>query len=149
MKLGERGEALIKGFEKLALTAYQDSGGVWTIGWGCTRHAVEGATCTTAQAEAWFVEDVQVAVSAVLRTVDIQLSQNQFDALVAFTYNVGAGNEAHSTLLKLVNVAKFAEAAAEFGKWNHIHGAISSGLTKRRAAERELFLSVVPAPAPR
>lgn len=142
MKLGDAGTALIQSFEKLDLCAYPDQGGVYTIGWGHTGPDVKpGDICTVAQADAWFVEDTQTAVDAVNRTVTIPLSQNQFDALVAFTFNVGQGSEAHSTLLRLVNASNFAGAANEFPKWDHVNGVVSAGLTRRRAAEQALFLT--------
>lgn len=142
MRLGEKGKALIQGFEKLALVVYRDQGGVWTIGWGHVGpEAFEGATCTREQADAWFDQDVQTAVSAVIRSTDVPLLQNQFDALVAFTFNVGIEAEAHSTLHRMVNARNLTGAAAEFGKWIHVKGVVSNGLIKRRAAERELFLA--------
>lgn len=142
MKLGEKGEALIKSYEKLRLVAYQDLGGVWTIGWGHTGPGIgEGTTCTPEQAQVWFWSDTSHAVNATNRVVDIALSQNQFDALVSFTYNVGAGAEEHSTLIRLVNAKDLAGAADEFPKWNKVNGKVSSGLSARRAAERTLFLA--------
>ena len=149
MKLGAAGKTLIQSFEKLALVAYKDQGGVWTIGWGHTGpEAFEGATCSPAQADAWFDTDIRRAVNATNHSLDVALNQNQFDALVAFTYNVGVGAEAHSALLRLVNGHHFDAAALEFGKWNHVAGQVSAGLTRRREAERELFVAPLPgAPA--
>lgn len=144
MKLGPKGEALIKSYEKLRLVAYQDLGGVWTIGWGHTGPGVEeGATCTAEQAQVWFWSDTSHAVNATNRAVDIALSQNQFDAIVSFTYNVGVGAEEHSTLIRLVNAKNLAGAADEFPKWNKVNGVISDGLIARRKAERALFVSAV------
>lgn len=142
MNLGPKGEALIKSFEKLALTAYRDSGGVLTIGWGHTGpEVVEGLTCTEQQAQWWLESDVNHAVRAVNELVRPTITQNEFDALVAFGFNVGVGAEAHSTLLKLVNACDWTGAAAEFPKWNHVNGIVSSGLSARRAAEQALFLA--------
>lgn len=141
-QLGASGRLLIQSFEKLALTAYKDGGGVWTIGWGHTGpRVVEGLTCTIAQADAWFEEDVAFAVRAVNAGVHAPIDQDQFDALVAFTFNVGVGAEGHSTLLKLVNASRFASAAEEFLKWDHIDGVVSDGLLRRRTAEQALFLA--------
>ena len=140
--LGPKGTALIHSFEKLCLASYPDEGGVWTIGWGHTGPGVgPGQICTVAQADAWFTQDTQAAVAAVNASVWRPLSQEQFDALVAFTFNVGAGAEAHSTLCRLVNAGDMAGAANEFGKWNHVNGVVSAGLTRRRQAERDLFVS--------
>lgn len=144
MKLGAKGEALIKSYEKLRLTAYQDLGGVWTIGWGHTGPGVgEGTTCTVEQAQVWFWNDTSHAVNATNSHVTTALNQNQFDALVSFTYNVGVGAEERSTLLRLVNTNDMVDAAAEFARWNKVNGKVSEGLTARRAAERDLFVSAV------
>ncbi len=143
MLLGQNGTALIQGFERLVLTAYLDSGGVPTIGWGHTKGVQLGDICTIAQADAWFNGDTAEAVNGVNATVTVPLNQNEFDALVAFTFNVGVGSEAHSTLIKCVNAGDFMDAAAEFPKWNHVGGVVSLGLTRRRAAERALFLQPI------
>ncbi len=141
ISLGAKGRALIQSFEQFRTAAYKDQGGVWTCGWGHTGpDVVEGTTCTPYQASIWFDKDVAGACRAVLQSVDVPLTQNQYDALVAFTYNVGAGSEAHSTLVKLLNAGKYALAADQFGFWNHVDGQVSAGLTRRRAAERALFL---------
>jgi lysozyme len=144
--LGAKGTALIESFEKCRLTAYQDQGGVWTIGWGHTGpEVVEGSTCTQFQADAWFAHDTEKAVAAVNAGLGAvgraSINQNQFDALVAFTFNVGVGAESHSTLLRLVNLGDMSDAANEFLKWNHVGGVVSNGLTARRTAERALFLT--------
>ena len=142
MQLGDKGTELIQRFEKLEYTSYPDQGGVWTIGWGHTGPDVTaGLTCTGDQADAWFRQDTAKAVRAVLSSVDVAICQNQFDALVAFTYNVGVGAEAHSTLVKYVNANRFDLAALEFLKWNHVNGQVSNGLTRRRQAEHDLFLA--------
>lgn len=142
MQLGAKGTALIRSFEKLVLKAYRDQGGVWTAGWGHTGPDVtEGTTCTVEQAGEWFVHDAQKAVDGVIASAATQLTPNQFDALVAFTYNVGVSAEAHSTLCKLVNARNFAAVPAEFMKWVYVKGVRSAGLENRRAAERDLFLT--------
>jgi len=102
MQLGAAGKALIQSFESCKMYAYQDQRGIWTIGWGHVP-AVEYQTCTQADADAWFDQDTHAAVNAVNRTVDVGLNQNQFDALVAFAYNVGVNALKNSTLLKKVN----------------------------------------------
>jgi lysozyme len=141
MHLGPKGTALIESFESCRLAAYQDPRGVWTIGYGHTLGTVAYQTCSQADADAWFVQDTQTAVNAVNRTTDVPLSQEQFDALVSFTFNIGQGSEAHSTLLSLVNQSNFAAAADQFLVWNHVNGVPNAGLTRRRQAERVLFLS--------
>jgi lysozyme len=138
--LSSTGEDLIKRFESLQLTAYQDQRGVWSIGWGHTP-ATEGETCTAAQAELWFQEDIQAAVTGVDESITTNITQNQFDALVSFTYNVGVGAEGSSTLARLVNARDFAGAAAQFLLWDHVDGVQNAGLLRRRQAEQALFLS--------
>lgn len=140
--LSSHGEDLIKGFEQLRLVAYQDDKGVWTIGWGHTGpEVVEGLTCTTEQAETWFQEDTLWAVKGVNDSLTTNVSQQQFDALTSFTFNVGVGAEAHSTMVKLVNARDLAGAAAEFPKWDHVDGVVNAGLLWRRRQEQRIFLS--------
>jgi lysozyme len=141
MNLGHSGTALIQSFETLRLAAYQDQRGIWTIGWGHTLGVVEYQTCTQAEADEWFLQDTQYAVDGINRTVCVGLTQNQFDALVSFTFNVGIGSEAHSTLLAYINGGNFYDAADQFLAWNHINGVPNAGLTRRRLAERALFLA--------
>ena len=142
MNLSLTGERLIKSFESLRLTAYQDQKGIWTCGWGHTgRDVVEGTTCDAALAETWFQMDTAAAVAGVNHTVRIPISQNEFDALASFTFNVGVGNEAHSTLVTYVNQSNFSAAGAEFPKWDHINGVPNAGLLRRRMAEQSLFLA--------
>lgn len=138
--LSSKGEDLIKGFEELRLVAYQDDKGIWTIGWGHTGpEVVEGLTCTVEQAETWFQEDTLWAVKGVNDSLTTNVSQPQFDALVSFTFNVGVGAEAHSTMVKLINARNFPAAANEFPKWDHEDGKVSAGLLERRLAEQALF----------
>lgn len=143
MRLGAAGLTLLKEFEQCRLTAYQDERGVWTIGWGHTGLEVrQGLVWTQAQADAQFAIDIRERGELpVLRATDVPLTQNQFDALVCFTYNVGSDNARHSTLIAFVNARKWVQAADEFPRWNHTGGHISAGLTRRRAAERALFES--------
>lgn len=137
--LSSAGEALIKTFETLALAAYQDPGGVWTLGYGHTVGVKEGDTCTPEQAEDWFQHETNVIVGDLDAHLLTNCTQNQFDALVSFTYNVGWDAEEHSTMMRLLNQRRFLDASAEFPKWNHIDGEVSAGLTRRRAAEQALF----------
>ena len=140
--LGQAGEALIKSFEKLRLTGYADEGGVPTAGWGHTGADVTvGVTYTGGQAQVWFEQDIQHAEAVVDGTAPLSLSQNQFDALVSFAYNVGAGAYVHSTLLNLLKAGDSAGAAAQFLVWDHVDGQVSDGLLRRRQAEQALFLT--------
>lgn len=139
--LGSEGEDLIKEFETLELQAYQDQKGIWTLGWGHTLGVVAYQTTTPEEAEEWFQQDTQTAVNGVNKSLTTNVSQQQFDALTSFTYNVGVGAEAHSTMLGLINGRDFAGAAAEFPKWDHVKGVPNAGLLRRRLAEQALFLS--------
>lgn len=139
MKYSERGLDLTRAFEGCRFRAYLDGGGVPTIGYGHTKGVKIGDECDMAQAVAWLRADVQEAVDAVNRLVNVSLSQNQFDALVDFVFNLGAGAFSGSTLLRLLNACDYAGAAGQFGRWNKDNGQVVSGLTRRRAAEAKLF----------
>ncbi len=138
--LGALGTWLIHDFEKLRRSAYQDEAGIWTLGWGHTRGVKQGDVCTTAQADTWFAEDTQEAVSAINRGVSVPLTQNQFDALVSFTFNVGVYAVENSTLLRVLNAENYSGAADQFARWVRSGGHVSVGLIRRRAAEKALFL---------
>lgn len=143
-KTSKAGKDLIKEFEGFRSTAYICPAGVVTVGYGTTRiHGKSiqlGTTITTDEADMFLEEDLKTFEDAVNQNVRVEITQNQFDAIVAFVYNVGAGNFKKSTLLKKVNAEDFNQAAAEFLKWNKAGGKVLKGLTRRRTAERELFL---------
>jgi len=142
LSYSDQGLALTEHFEGLRLTAYQDSVGVWTIGYGHTGPDVKpGLTITQEQASALLLRDVAGAVAAVNRLVTVPLTQNQFDALVDFTFNLGHGNLASSTLLRELNAGNTAGAAAQFLVWVYAGGVQLPGLVKRRQAEAALFQS--------
>jgi lysozyme len=134
------GLALIETFEGLRLRAYPDpgSGGEpWTIGYGHTAAVHPGQVCTTTQAQAFLAEDVANAERAVAQLVHVQLTPNQFAALVSFQYNTGALGG--STLLRCVNERAFSAAALQFARWCYADGELLVGLQTRRAAECKLF----------
>lgn len=134
------GLALTRSFEGLRLAAYQDSAGVWTIGYGHTGPEVRaGQHITEREAEALLRADLGTAVKCVRQAVKVPLAQHQFDALVDFCFNAGRGNFLGSTLLHEVNRGEFGSAAAQFGLWVHAGGRVISGLVRRRAAEAALF----------
>lgn len=144
MRLSTTGLALIKEFESCRLEAYQCSAGRWTIGWGHTGDDVaKGTRWTQAKADAVLAQDVRVFEEAVNRQVKVPLSQNQFDALVSFTFNFGEPRLASSTLLRMVNARDFRGARLQFARWNKstINGklTVERGLTRRRKAEADLF----------
>ena len=141
VKINAEGLALIKEFEGCKLRAYKDVVGVWTIGWGHTGAEVrEGLVLTQEEADRALQADLGVFERAVGRATDVCVSPNQFSAMVCLTYNIGAKAFTFSTLLDLVNQGKFAEAAAQFKRWNKAGGKVVAGLTRRRAAEAALFL---------
>lgn len=139
MRTSPAGRAAITAYEGSMLQAYLCSAGVPTIGVGHTRGVKMGQSCTSEQVQQWLAEDLADAEEAVNRLVKVHLTQNQFDALVSFTFNLGAGALAKSTLLRLLNGAQYAEAVGQFRLWNLAGGKPSLGLTKRRASEAAMF----------
>lgn len=140
-KFSDQGLALTESFEGLQLEAYQDVGGVWTIGYGHTGpEVVEGLMWTQEQAAAALLADTGAAQACVNGAVTSGINQNQFDAMVDFTFNTGRGAFLGSTLLRMVNTGNFSGAAAQFGLWVHVDGAVVPGLVRRRKAETEMFV---------
>ena len=134
------GKELLKQFEGLKLKAYDDGTGVWTIGIGTIRYpngqkVKAGDTCTEEQAYAYVDNDLKSFENKIHSLVKVVLTQNQYNAEVCFTYNVGVTNFANSTLLKKINLGDFKSAADEFLKWNKDGGKVMKGLTTRREAE--------------
>ncbi|MFZ0633712.1 MAG: lysozyme [Acidobacteriaceae bacterium] len=137
---GGRGLALTEQFEGCRLSAYQDQGGIWTIGYGHTGPEVcTGMTITLEQAQSLLAKDVSNAAAFVNRAVQVELTQQEFDALVDFVFNLGAGTFERSTLLRLLNAGETAAAAAQFALWDRAGGAVVAGLLRRRQAETALF----------
>lgn len=143
MLISRNGIELIKRFEGCKLTAYRCPAGKLTIGYGHTGDDVtEGLTISQEDANDLLFDDVLCFENGVNNLVEgLDLSQGMFDALVCFAYNVGLTNLKKSTLLKLLKEGKVLEASEEFVKWNKSNGKVLDGLTKRRAAEADLFLS--------
>lgn len=153
--INQTGIDLIKHFESLRLEAYQDSGGVWTIGYGHTAggrndgsiHA--GMTIDEQQAEDLLRQDLGRFEQAVEEAVTAPINDNQFAALVSFTFNLGPANLRSSTLLGVLNQADHFAAARQFKQWSRAGGRRLAGLVRRRISERNLFCSfpdpVVPA----
>lgn len=144
-KTTEAGKSLIKEFEGFRAKAYLCPAGVWTVGYGTTRingnKVTQNTQLTTDEADIFLEQDLKVFEDAVNKHVDVELTQNQFDALVAFVYNVGVGNFQDSTLLKKLNSGEYESAAEQFLRWDKAGGKKLAGLTRRRKAERKLFLS--------
>lgn len=141
MNTSERGIELIKQHEGVRYEAYDDGVGVWTIGVGHTKGVMKGDKIDDAKVDQYLREDLESAEYAVNRLVKVDLTQNQYDSLVSFVFNVGSGNFASSTLLKMLNKGNYEAAADQFLKWTLAKGKVLRGLVTRRAAERLLFLS--------
>lgn len=144
MKLSQRGKDFIKSFEGLELRVYPDpatGGAPYTAGYGHTGSDVKpGMKVTQAMADAWFDKDVQKFESGVSALLTAPTTQPQFDAMVSLAYNIGLGNFKSSTLLKKHNAKCYQCAAGQFPAWNRAAGKVMNGLTRRRNAERALYM---------
>lgn len=157
MQTSDKGIEIIKAHEGLRLEAYPDPAHGWavpTIGYGHTSAAgsppvTKGMRITEAGATEILRADLRKFERYVLDAVTVPLNQNQFDALVSFTFNLGPGNLRKSTLLRKLNARDYAGAADQFGQWVKAGGKTLPGLVKRRKAERDLFLTPVAATTPR
>jgi lysozyme len=145
MNISENGINLIKKWEGFKSKAYQDSVGIWTVGYGSTGANIgPNSKITESEAIDMLKIHIQGVETAIRSRVKVTITQNQFDALCSFLYNIGTGkfNENSCTLLRLLNQGNYRGAAEEFPKWNRAGGKILQGLTNRRLDERELFLKV-------
>ena len=133
------GIALIKKFEGCELEAYQCSAGVWTIGYGHTKDVVEGKIITQEQAEEMLIDELHEYENYINNYVTVALSQNQFDALVSWVYNLGPANLKASTLLKVLNQGEYEDVPMQIKRWNKAGGKVLEGLIRRREAEACLF----------
>lgn len=140
MKTSCVGINLIMKFEGCRLTAYKCPSGVWTIGYGHTKGVKKGMKITKSKAVSYLKQDLLVYENAVNKYVKVPLKQNQFDALVSFTFNCGVGALRTSTLLKKLNKKDYVGASNEFLRWNKSNGKVLNGLTRRRKEEKKLFL---------
>lgn len=146
MKTSDKGLALIKSFEGFSARPYLCPAGVPTIGYGATYYP-DGKKVTMrdkpvleADATAMLRSMLVQYENGVERYVQVPITQGQFDALVSFAYNLGLAALKGSTLLRLVNERNFVGAAAQFSRWNKASGKVLPGLTRRREAERKLFV---------
>jgi lysozyme len=136
--------ALVKEFEGLRLTAYQDSVGVWTIGYGHTGPEVKkGLTITQAQADAYLQQDLSKFANCVNTYITARLNPNQVGALISWSYNVGCGSLQTSTLRRRMNAGENPNTVAseELPKWVKAGGQTLPGLVRRRNAEVAFFKS--------
>lgn len=142
MKTSKNGLELICRYEGFRKEAYRCSAGVWTIGYGHTGPEVcSGLTTTREEALQWLKRDVAWAEEAV-NAEGLSLNQDQFDALVSFVFNVGAGNFRCSTLLKMIRAnSSYPEIRTEFARWNKVKGSVLPGLVLRRKEEADLYFN--------
>lgn len=152
MNVSQRGLDLIKDFESYLkplpdgrCTTYLCPAGVATIGWGCTKGVKVGDVWTREEAEDGLRRELAKSEAAVSRLVTVEITQPQFDALVSFAYNCGDGAIASSSILRKLNKGDIDGAASAFSAWNKatVRGRkiVLRGLSRRRAAEKALFLS--------
>lgn len=141
MRVSNDGLNLIKEFEGCRLDAYQDGGGVWSIGWGHTHGVCDGMTISQQEADDYLATDLKAYEGYVEQYITAPISQHQFDALVSFTYNLGPGTLYHSDVLQYFNEADYSGAADAMLAYDHDNGQVVPGLLRRRKAERALFLT--------
>ena len=139
MNISKEGIDLIKHFEGCRLEAYEDAVGVPTIAYGRIKDVEMGDSCTQAQAEAWLDEELHEYEGYINDAVTVALTQNQFDSLVSWVYNLGPSNLKSSTMLKVLNKEQYADVPEQIQRWNKAGGKVLEGLTKRRNAEALLF----------
>ena len=139
MKISQEGIDLIKHFEGCELESYRCSANVLTIGYGTTKNVVEGMKITQNQAEEMLMKDLEEFEEYVEDLIDVKLEQHQFDALVAWTYNLGPTNLKTSTLRKVLNKGAYDDVPEQMKRWNKAGGQVLKGLVRRRAAEALLF----------
>ena len=139
METSQEGLSLIKKFEGCKLEAYKCAAGVWTIGYGSTDGVNEGMKISQERADMLLLEDVEVFEEAVNKLVEVNLEQNQFDALISWTFNLGETNLTNSTLLKVLNNKDYEGVPAQIKRWNKAGGKVLQGLIRRREAEALLF----------
>lgn len=147
MKPSQNCIKLVKSFEGCSLTPYLDSDGVVTIGYGSTFYldgskvGVNDPPISQETADNLLIKVLSEFGSDILEFIKVPLTQNQFDALCDFTYNLGVEAFKESTLLKYLNEKKYNDAALQFPLWDHVKGVVFEGLLNRRMVEQKLFLS--------
>ena len=130
---------MVKYFEGFKAVAYLCPANVWTIGYGRTKNVKDGDITSMPQATRDLEEELVEFGDQVHRVVDVELSQNEFDALTSWTYNLGVGNLQSSTLLKKLNAGDKDSVPSEMLRWNKAAGKVLAGLTTRRQAEADLW----------
>ena len=140
MKTSIEGLALIKKFEGLELEAYKCAAGVWTIGYGHTKDVQPGDVWSESHADHMLEVELEEFEAYINNNVTAPLSQNQFDALVSWVYNLGPANLKASTMLKVLNSGDYEGVPAQIKRWNKAGGKVLEGLIRRREAEALLFI---------
>lgn len=139
-KASDNALTLLKSVEGVRLKAYQDGGGVWTIGYGHTGpDVVPGLVISQQRAEELLALDVKKVEDVINSMVKVALTQNQYDALTSFIFNIGGKQFSTSTMLRLINQGQFVLAKDQFARWKYDNGKEVQGLVNRRAKEAELF----------
>lgn len=141
MEISENGINLIKHFEGCRLVVYNDAIGLPTVGYGHRTNLAVGTRITQSVADAVLKRDLEKFCAGVQDMISVPVTQNQFDALVSFAFNVGLGNLKKSQLLRSLNAGDIEGAAGQFGRWARAGGRELPDLVMRREKERELFLS--------
>ena len=136
----EKGTALITSFEGLRLKAYKCPKGVWTIGYGHTKGVKEGDIITKEKALNLLKEDIEHFTKGLKTLLEVSISENQFNALLSFVFNVCLNAFKKSTMRKYINLKQCIKASKEFDRWIYVNGKPSKGLIRRRLKEKELFL---------
>ena len=139
MNISQEGLSLIKKFEGCELEAYKCAAGVLTIGYGSTKGVKKGDTITQEEADKLLLHEMEEYEGYVNKLVEVNLSQNQFDALVSWVFNLGPANLKASTLLKVLNSKDYEGVPAQIQRWNKAGGKVLEGLIRRRNAEALLF----------
>lgn len=139
MNISPKGQRLIEQFEGRERVAYQDGGGVWTVGVGHTGGVKRGLVASEAQIDGWFAQDIAGTVAGVRAALKVPATQNQFDAMVSLAFNIGIGAFTGSTLVRKFNAGDVTGAKLEFLRWNMDNGKFVQGLANRRRAESDLF----------
>lgn len=139
-QINTEGLTLIKQWEGLELKAYLCPADVWTIGYGHTATARESMVVTEQDAERLLLRDLALFEAEVSRAVEVALSDNQFAALVSWTFNVGVQAMRRSTLIRKLNQGDYASVPSELARWNKVGSRVVPGLSNRRAAEAGLWV---------
>lgn len=147
MKTSQGMKELIARFEGLRLKAYKCPAGIWTIAFGATtfngKRITEGLVITKEQAYEQLERDLAAFERGVERLVSKPINQDQFDALVSFSFNLGLGSLSRSTLLKKVNADPSDPTIRDsFAMWNKAGGKVLAGLVKRRKAEADWYFGI-------